>query len=51
MMFNEVVVQEEGKAILDELDFCARLFQPGYYVLDSVYLASGLVHKAMGAGL
>ena len=51
MMFNEVVVQEEGKAILDELGFTARLFQPGYYVLDSVYLASGLVYKAMVAGL
>lgn len=51
MMFNEVVVQEEGKGVLDELGFSARQFEPGYNVLDSVYLASGLVFKAMAAGL
>ena len=51
MMFNEVVVQEEGKAILDDLAFSCQAFQPGYYTLDSVYLASGLVYKAVSAGL
>lgn len=51
MMFNEVVVQDEGKAILDDLGFTARPFQLGYFVLDSVYLASGLVFKAVSAGL
>jgi thiazole biosynthesis enzyme len=51
MMFNEVVVQEEGRAVLDELGFEAKLYEPGYYTIDSVYLASGLVHKAMAAGL
>lgn len=51
MMFNEVVVQEEGKAILDDLGFSCQSFQPGYYTLDSVYLASGLVYKAVSAGL
>ncbi|MDR0477273.1 MAG: sulfide-dependent adenosine diphosphate thiazole synthase [Desulfobulbaceae bacterium] len=51
MMFNEVVVQEEGKAVLDDLGFFCQLFQPGYYTLDSVYLASGLVYKAVSAGL
>jgi len=51
MMFNEVVVQDEGKAVLDELGFEAHPCQPGYYTLDSVYLASGLVHRAILAGL
>ena len=51
MMFNEVVVQEEGKAVLDDLGFSYQAFQPGYYTLDSVYLASGLVYKAVSAGL
>ena len=51
MMFNEVVVQDEGKTVLDDLGFAARPFQPGYFVLDSVYLASGLVFKAVSAGL
>ena len=51
MMFNEVVVQEAGKAVLDDLGFSCQAFQPGYYTLDSVYLASGLVYKAVSAGL
>ena len=51
MMFNEVVVQEEGKAVLDDLGFACQPFEPGYYTLDSVYLASGLVYKAVSAGL
>lgn len=51
MMFNEVVVQEAGLAVLTELGLQATLFQRGYYTLDSIYLASGLVHKALSAGL
>ncbi len=51
MMFNEVVVQEEGKSVLDELGLAVHPLEPGYNVLDSVYLASGLVFKAMEAGL
>ncbi len=51
MMFNEVVVQEEGKTVLDDLGFDAKEFQPGYYTLDAVCLASGLVYKASIAGL
>jgi sulfide-dependent adenosine diphosphate thiazole synthase len=51
MMFNEVVVQEAGMAVLAELGFKAAPFEAGYYTLDSVYLASGLVHKAVAAGL
>jgi len=51
MMFNEVVVQAEGKTVLDELGFQCEPYEPGYYTLDSVYLASGLVHKAACAGL
>jgi thiamine thiazole synthase len=51
MMFNEVVVQEEGKEVLDEMGLAAQPCSPGYYTLDSVYLASGLVYKAMSANL
>ena len=51
MMFNEVVVQAEGKTVLDELGFQCEAYEPGYYTLDSVYLASGLVYKAVCAGL
>jgi thiamine thiazole synthase len=51
MMFNEIVVQEEGKFVLDELGLEATQYEPGYYTLDSVYVAATLVHKAMQAGL
>jgi sulfide-dependent adenosine diphosphate thiazole synthase len=51
MMFNEVVVQEAAMAVLADLGFDARPFESGYYTLDSVYLASGLAHKAVAAGL
>jgi thiamine thiazole synthase len=51
MMFNEVVVQEEGMGVLADLGFSATPYEAGYYTLDSVYLASGLVHKAVDAGL
>jgi sulfide-dependent adenosine diphosphate thiazole synthase len=51
MMFNEVVVQEDGMRVLADLGFSATPFESGYYTIDSVYLASGLVHKAVAAGL
>jgi thiamine thiazole synthase len=51
MMFNEVVVQTQGKELLDELGLETKAYEPGYFTIDSVYLASGLVHKAMCAGL
>lgn len=51
MMFNEVVVQDESLDILSEFDLQPKMFEKGYYTLDSVYLASTLVHKSMKAGL
>ncbi len=51
MMFNEIVVQEEGKVVLDELGFEAMPYEPGYYTLDSVFVSATLIHKAMLAGL
>jgi thiamine thiazole synthase len=51
MMFNEIVVQEAGKGVLEELGLEAAEFAPGYYTLDSVYVSATLVHKAMQAGL
>ncbi len=51
MMFNELVVQEESKQILSEFDIEPLYFEEGYYTLDSVYLTTTLIHKAMLAGL
>lgn len=50
IMFNEIVVQEEAKGILDEFDVRTRIFTEGYYVSDSVEAVSTLCSKAVKAG-
>ncbi len=52
MLFNEVVVQKEAKQIVDEFGIRSRELKdaPGYYVIDSVELASGLIFGAVHAG-
>ena len=52
MLFNEVVVQEEAKQIVDEFGVRSRELKdtPGYYAIDSVELASGLIFGAVHAG-
>lgn len=51
MMFNEIVVQEEGRVILDELGIPAVPYEPGYYTVDAVDAVATSIHKAMRAGL
>ena len=50
MMFNEVVVQEEGKRILQALGIRHRAYQKGYYTADSIETVSTLCSQAMRAG-
>ncbi|MDO5308711.1 MAG: sulfide-dependent adenosine diphosphate thiazole synthase [Planctomycetia bacterium] len=52
MLFNEVVIQEEAKSILDEFHVHSREIEEakGYYAVDSVELASGLIFGAVQAG-
>ena len=50
MMFNEIVVQEEGKRVLDELSISFRKYQKGYYTADSVEASSTLCSHAVKAG-
>ena len=50
MMFNEIVVQEEGKRVLDELSIGSRKYQKGYYTADSVEAVSTLCSRAVKAG-
>jgi len=50
MMFNEIVVQDEGKAILDEMGIAAKQYKKGYHVADAVECVSGLTYRAMKAG-
>ncbi|MFY9169144.1 MAG: sulfide-dependent adenosine diphosphate thiazole synthase [Desulfomonilia bacterium] len=51
MMFNEIVIQEEAREILDELGIPVKTFEPGYYTADSVHTVSTLIHRAMDRGL
>jgi thiamine thiazole synthase len=50
MMFNELVVGEEGKGILDEVEVSYRTYQKGYYTADAVECISTLCSKATKAG-
>ena len=50
MMFNEIVVQEEGKRILDELSISSRKYQKGYYTADAVEAVSTLCSHTVKAG-
>lgn len=50
MMFNEIVVQKEGKGILDEFGITARSYAKGYYTVDAVEAVSGVCFNAVKAG-
>ena len=50
MMFNRIVVQEEGKRILDEFEVSATEYQKGYYVADSLEAISTICSRAIKAG-
>lgn len=49
-MFNELVVGEEGKGILDEIEVNYKIYQKGYYTADAVECISTLCSKATKAG-
>jgi len=50
MMFNRIVVQVEGKEILDELGIATKEYQKGYYTADAVEATSVLCSQAIKAG-
>jgi len=50
MMFNRIVVQEEGKRILDEFGVLTEEYRKGYYVADSLEAISTICSKAIKAG-
>ena len=50
MMFNEIVVGEEGKAILDEFGVKTEDYGDGYYTADSVEAVATITHMAIKAG-
>jgi thiazole biosynthesis enzyme len=50
VMFNRIVVQSEGKEVLDEIGISAKEYQKGYYVADAVETASTLCSRTIKAG-
>jgi thiazole biosynthesis enzyme len=51
MMFNEIVVQEEGKRILDTFGVKTVLYRDGHYTADAVEAISTLCSKTVQAGV
>lgn len=51
IMFNEIVVQDEAKRILDEFGIQNRIYEKGYYLADSVETVSVICAKAVQSGL
>ncbi len=50
MMFNEIVVQDEGKRILDLFGVPVKRHKEGYYTTDSILTVSTICSKATMAG-
>jgi thiamine thiazole synthase len=50
MLFNEIVIQEKAKRILDEFGVTTEKFQDGYYTADAVETVSTLCASACRAG-
>jgi len=50
MMFNRIVLQEEGKRILDEFEVSAKEYEKGYYVADSLEAIATICSRAIKAG-
>jgi len=50
MMFNRIVVQKEGKAILDEFGISASEYEKDYFVADSIEAVSALCYRCVKAG-
>lgn len=51
MMFNEIVVQKEGKRILDEFGIRSKPYHGDYYTSDSIEAISTLCSKAIKSGV
>jgi len=50
MMFNEIVVQEKARKILDEYGIRSRKYKNGYYLADSVECVCALGYQAIKNG-
>ncbi len=50
MMFNEIVVQEEARGILDMFNINTREYEPGYYTADAIESVTTICSHATRAG-
>lgn len=50
IMFNEIVVQEEAKSLLDEFGVNTTIFSDGYYCADSIETVSTICSRTTKAG-
>ena len=51
VMFNEIVVQEKAKEILDEFGVKTRRYEKDYYLADSIESVSTICSKTVKAGV
>jgi thiamine thiazole synthase len=51
IMFNEIVVQEKAKDILDEFGIRTRRYEKGYYLADSIEAVTTMCSKTVKAGV
>ncbi|MFA5362380.1 MAG: sulfide-dependent adenosine diphosphate thiazole synthase [Candidatus Omnitrophota bacterium] len=51
IMFNEIVVQEEARKILDGFGVQTRKYEDGYYLADSIDAVSTICSQGVHAGL
>lgn len=51
MMFNQIVVQTEGKRILDEFEIKTSPFSEGYYTADAIETITTICSKGCQAGV
>lgn len=51
MMFNRIVLQDEGKEILDEFGVRTKLYRKGYHIADALETISTLCSVAIKAGV
>lgn len=51
IMFNEIVVQEKAKRLLDEFGVRTKRYEKNYYLADSIESVSTICSKAVKAGL
>jgi thiamine thiazole synthase len=50
IMFNEIVIQEKAKKIMDEFGIRTRVYDAGYYMADSIESVSVICAKTVKAG-